>query len=170
MLARLCIAKGVIMRNVARGVAEILALVPEEMPAVSTLRRGSRRMNENNVFDDISRTLASVNATTAGIQAHPAGTCGAALVSVFGVESAWAEEVVRRASLCAAGRHVARTATYAVVTPPAAFQARAAMAQSAKANISPSVTVSTGSERRCSRVTHRRVGEPWPASLPRRDR
>ena len=88
-------------------------------------------MNENNLFDDISRTLASPIPRRQAFGHILRGIAGAALVSVFGFGTA------RAATKCPpgqplCGRRVARTATSAVVTPPAAFPARAATAKSAR--------------------------------------
>ena len=45
-------------------------------------------MNENNVFDDISRTLASTMPRRQAFRQIVRGLAGAALISVFGVETA----------------------------------------------------------------------------------
>jgi len=59
----------------------------------------NRRMNENNVFDDISRTLASSIPRRQALRQIQRGLAAAALVSVFGVGTARAHDIK-----CARGR------------------------------------------------------------------
>jgi hypothetical protein len=57
-------------------------------------------MNENKLFDEISRTLASSMPRRQAFRHIMRGVAGAALVSVFGVETAWAVKCPPGQPLC----------------------------------------------------------------------
>jgi hypothetical protein len=107
-------------------------------------------MNENKLFDDISRTLASSMPRRQAMRQIVRGLAGAALVSLFGAEAGWAAPkdcppgqpaCGTTGTLCCPNGHVCcGSGTTAVCCNPS----QGCDGTKCKSSVSPSVVVSDG--------------------------